>query len=69
MRLPNAANTYDVRAENQRNLILEQSDLQNRKKNQDLIIAGTERLILSSPDGTKWKITVSNLGVLAATAI
>lgn len=69
MRLPVPSNTYDARSEMQRNLLLEQSDYQNRKKNQDLEIAGAERLILSSPNGTRYSITVTNAGVLQATAI
>lgn len=69
MRLPTAPAAYDTRFEAQRNLTLEQADLQNRKKNQDLEIAGAERLILSSPNGTRYSITVTNAGVLQATAI
>lgn len=69
MRLPAAPAVYDTRFEAQRNLTLEQADLQNRKKNQDLEIAGAERLILSSPNGTRYSITVTNAGVLQATAI
>jgi len=69
MRLPVPSNVYDTRTESQRNLLLEQADYQNRKKNQDLEIAGAERLILSSPNGTRYSITVTNAGVLQATAI
>lgn len=69
MRLPAAPAVYDARFEAQRNLTLEQADLQNRKKNQDLEIAGAERLILSSPNGTRYSITVTNAGALQATAI
>lgn len=69
MKLPSAPSAYDARIEAQRNLTLEQTDLQNRKKNQDLEIAGAERLILSSPNGTRYSVTVTNAGVLQATAI
>jgi len=41
----------------------------NRKKRQDVEIATSERLILSSPNGTRYKIEVSNSGVLSATSL
>lgn len=69
MKLPLVGQSFDPRIESQRNQILEQSDRMNRKRGQDIEVAGEERLILSSPNGTRWKITVSNLGVLTATSI
>lgn len=69
MKLPTPAKSYDIRQETMRNSFIEAADLLNRKKGQDLEIAGSERLILSSPDGTRWKITVSNAGAVSATAI
>lgn len=48
---------------------LDGRDAENRKKRQDVEIAGSERLILSSPDGQRWNITVSNAGVIAAVAL
>tara|TARA_B100000131_G_C17761638_1_gene469464 strand:+ start:167 stop:376 length:210 start_codon:yes stop_codon:yes gene_type:complete len=60
---------YDATIETERNREIESADLLNRKKRQDLEIAGSERLILSSPNGTRYSLTVSNLGVLSATAI
>lgn len=60
---------YDQSREITRNSLLEQADRMNRKLLQDVEIAGDERLILSSPNGTRWKITVSNTGTISATAI
>jgi hypothetical protein len=40
------------------------SDLQNRKKGTDVIIEPGAKLIMSSPNGTAWQITVSDAGVI-----
>jgi hypothetical protein len=69
MKLPLPPINYDARQESQRNLLLEQADVQNRKRNQDLEIAGAEKFILSSPNGTRYSITVTNAGVLQTTAL
>lgn len=69
MKLPVPPAVYDASRETAKNNLLERADLQNRKLNSDVEIAGSERLILSSPDGTRWKITVSNAGALSATAL
>ena len=60
---------YDLIFEIERNREIEAEDLLNRKKQQDLEISGNERLILSSPNGTRYQITVSNTGTLTTTAI
>ena len=60
---------YDASYENEKNRTLEAEDLLNRKKRQDLEIVPNERLILSSPNGTRYKISVDNSGVLSAIAI
>lgn len=58
------------RVDDQRNLRfqLEQADAQNHKRNRDVEI-GAARLILTSPDGSRWALAVSNLGVLTAVAL
>ena len=60
---------YDPTFEIERNRELESQDALNRKKQQDVEIAKDERLILSSPNGTRYKISVDNSGVLSAIAI
>tara|TARA_S200000501_G_scaffold84281_2_gene76850 strand:- start:7736 stop:7945 length:210 start_codon:yes stop_codon:yes gene_type:complete len=60
---------YDTIFEIERNRELESQDALNRKKQQDLEIVSNERLILSSPNGTRYSLTVDNSGVLSATAI
>ena len=47
---------------------LEQEDRRNRKIGADVEM-GREKLVLKSPDGSRWAITVSNAGVVGATAL
>jgi|TARA_R100000426_G_scaffold40458_2_gene31355 hypothetical protein len=68
MRLPTPGSNFDQRAETQRNLLIEQADDLNRKKNQDIELRN-ERLILQSPDGTRFKLQVDNSGNLSASSI
>lgn len=69
MNLPSAPDKYDQRNESAMRETLKLTDQKNRKRQADLEIAGKERLILSSPDGTRFSITVDNAGTLAATAL
>lgn len=68
MRLPDQPNNYDQFVERQRSLALEQADYLNRKKNQDIEV-GDERIILKSPNGTRFKLVVNDLGVVTASAV
>lgn len=68
MKLPVPALLYDVSRESDRNRQLEQADLMNHKKNRDVEVS-PGRLILKSPDGTRWSIEVDNSGNVTATAV
>lgn len=68
MILPNATDKYDAKQINQMNLLIEQADQLNHKRNQDVEV-GDARLILKSPNGTRYSITVDNSGNVGATAI
>lgn len=68
MRLPNVPNAFNRLIETERNRTLELADQQNRKVGQDVEI-GAEKLVLKSPDGTRWEITVSNAGAISATSL
>jgi len=68
MRLPRQPAAYYVQAEAQRNLVIEQADNLNHKKNRDVEV-GDGRLILKSPNGTRYQITVSDAGVVGASAV
>ena len=66
--LPNIPDRYDARAERDRNDVIQRADNDNLKRNQDIELVGI-RLILRSPDGSRWSITVDDLGVVGATAL
>jgi hypothetical protein len=68
MRLPEVPNSYLSSRERERNRTLEREDRRNRKVEQDVDI-GEARLVITSPDGTRFSITVSNGGTIAATSI
>lgn len=69
MNLPSPPQKYSTPAENQRNIVLSQADAQNLKRNTDIDMASGSKLVLRSPNGSRFNITVSNAGVLAAVAL
>lgn len=68
MKLPLPQGQYSRAIEVERNRQIEMADMQNHKRNQDVEI-GLARLILTSPNGSRYSITVDNAGVISATAI
>ncbi len=68
MRLPDATSEYSQQQEQQKNLLLEQADNLNFKKFQDVEV-GDARLILKSPNGSRFSVTVDNSGNLSAISI
>lgn len=67
MRLPAPGLRYDQRAMAAAFEEIEREDRRSVKTGRDLDL-GEASFILTSPDGSKWKITVSDLGALSATA-
>lgn len=68
MNLPSPTPQYSEKDQAQTRNILELEDKNNHKRNRDVEI-GTSRLILTSSNGTRYKITVDNSGVISATSI
>jgi len=68
MKVPTPPQTYTPAAEAQRNFLIESADRQNRKINADVEIASS-KLILTSPNGSRFSVVVSNAGALSATAL
>ena len=66
--LPNPPVEYDASAEAQRNQLIEQADDMNHKRGADIELGLNERIIMRSPDGGRWVLTVSNAGNLEVTA-
>lgn len=74
MKLPTPTNSYDLRDQANVRRILESEDANVYKRNQDVEIGSRKitppnRLIISSPNGTRYEILVSNTGTLSASAI
>ena len=67
MILPKPMPAYDFRNEAELRATLEREDRNNQKLTRDIVIEG-RRLVLVSPDGTRFALTVSDLGVLAVVA-
>ena len=67
MKLPKSADRYDPMDQDMTRSIIERDDRQNFKRNQDVEIR--TRLILASPNGTRYQITVSNAGAIVVTAL
>src|SRR5262249_18783070 len=66
--LPVPPAAYDAGDEAQLRRPLERADRNNRKIGTDVEV-GTNRLVLKSPNGARWSITVSNTGVISAVAL
>lgn len=69
MKLPAPLPQYSSALERERNRALESADALNLKKLQDVEFVEGMRLILRSPNGTRYSITVNNSGVISATSI
>ena len=67
--LPEPREEYDRQAEIFNNIAMEEADNSNFKRFEDVDLANNERLIIPSPDGTRWIITVSDGGVVGTTEI
>jgi len=68
VKLPRPAPTYETRDQAETRAALERALHGVHKRGEDVEI-GDARLIMKSPDGNRWSITVSNAGVLGATAL
>ena len=69
MKLPTPPVKYDQSFEAQRNAFIEQMDQQSLKRQTDIEIVTPQRLILRSPNGNRWQLSVSNAGALVITAL
>ena len=68
MNLGSASSGYDQREQNELRAALVREDRLNRKVGQDIEIS-EEMFILRSPNGSRWKLEVSDAGVLSASAL
>lgn len=68
MKLSRTLPYYDEADQTQLRVAIERADDENLKRGRDLEIHPA-RIIVRSPNGSRWAITVSNTGTLSATAI
>jgi hypothetical protein len=69
MKLPRPGVEYDQIEEQSFRRALELADAINRKKNANIEMGQDELIIIRSPNGTRFHLSVSNLGVLTATSM
>jgi hypothetical protein len=69
LRLAEPPEEYSRDAQIFANVAMERADRSNFKHFEDVDLANNERLILVSPNGTRYSVTVSDAGVLGTTAI
>ncbi len=67
MKLPRPSESYDAMDESITRAAIERADDENLKRGRDLEVHPA-RIILRSPNGSRWAITVSNTGTLSASA-
>ena len=67
MNLPRATIQYSHQDQDRLRTDLETADLENFKKGRDIEV-GTARVILTSPGGVRWALSVSDAGALSAVA-
>lgn len=68
MKLPVPPDRYDSRDQAQLRRTLELEDMKCAKAGRDIEM-GQGRLILMAPNGSRWALAVSNLGVLSAVSV
>lgn len=68
MRLPDPPDRYSPDLARETNRALESEDSRNLKRGRDIEMQDG-RVILKSPNGTRYAITVDNAGALSTTAV
>ena len=68
MKLPASRPTYTQVDDQTARSVVERADAENHKRNRDIEVS-PGRLIIKSPNGTRYTIEVSNAGVISATAL
>lgn len=68
MRLSRPLKDYDSAREAQNQFTIEQADMNNHKRDQDIEV-GEARIILRSANGTRYSLDISDAGVLSTSAV
>jgi hypothetical protein len=69
MNLPAPESQYDQADEAATRRTIAAVDAQSYKRGRDVELQPGQRLILRSPDGTRWAVSVSNAGVVGAAVV
>lgn len=69
LQLPRPGQTYDQVNEAKAREGIEQADLANQKRGTNYDIGTNGKFILTSPNGNRWNVTVSNAGALVVSAL
>lgn len=69
LKLPQPPPRWDQGYQIRTNQAAEAEDVRNRKTGTDVELGPKERMILRSPNGARWYLTVANDGTVGATAL
>lgn len=69
MKLPRPPSAYSEHDQGQMRAAIEMEDAKTFKKGRDVEMTAGTKLILQSPNGTRYYLTASNLGALTLTAV
>jgi LysM repeat protein len=69
LKLPQPGAAWSQQYQQRVNQTHEANDLKIRKLATDVEIAPGQKLVIRSPNGARWQITVSNSGTVGATAL
>ena len=69
MSLPRPLEKYDLRWATELTRTLEAQWTQTHRRGTDVELGLNERVIVRSPDGNRWAITVDNAGAIVTTAL
>lgn len=68
LKLPPPLGSYSTQREAQRNQKIEAADAVNMKTNAVNILGGGAAIVLQAPNGSYWRLSVSDTGVVSSTA-
>ena len=68
MKLPKPTKFYDSKVASSTNFAIERADYNNHKRDKDIEV-GSAQLILTSSNGTRYYLVVSDAGVLTTSAV
>lgn len=67
--IPSAPPAYSQADESRARAIIQQALNDARGKNEDVELTSSQRVIIRSPNGARWALSVSNAGAVSATAL